>query len=113
MLAANPGQVGSNRCSGCSARGGQPGAGRREHRLDANPQSGVEDRRKLRRMIGWQLVQSAGLLGFGIFLRIGAADEPEDQRRLPGPGKDAEILARSRRIAFLHVAAEAALERRR
>ena len=76
--------------------------GRGEHRLDPDPQGGVEDRRKLRRMIGWKLVQAASLLGLGIFLRISAADEPEDQRHVPGPGKDAEILARGRGIALLH-----------
>src|SRR4051812_5081610 len=41
-------------------RGGQPGASRRKHRLDARAQRRVYDRRELRRVVRGKLVQLAG-----------------------------------------------------
>ena len=95
--------------SGLRARGSQRGHGRSERRLDPDPQGGVEDGRKLRQVIGWKLVpndQPARPLHL-------SGDQcrwrTRDGRRVPGAGKDAEILALIRGTSLLHVAAEAAL----
>src|SRR5690349_17710710 len=88
----------------------QPWACRCQHRLDPDPQRRVDDRRELWRVIRRQRVEPPGPLGVGIGLRVGAADEPEHGRHLPAPAVHAEVLARSRRFAFLHGVARAALE---
>ena len=62
----------------------------------------MENGRKLRAMVDRKLVESMGLFGFRIGIRVRAADEPEHRWHLPCGAEAAEILARRRGPRVLH-----------
>src|ERR1051326_1030751 len=55
----------------------QPSPRRDDHRFHARLQGGVKDRRKMRVMVGRDLVEPARCLGLGVSVGVGPADEPE------------------------------------
>ena len=78
----------------------QSSARRSDHGRDAGLERGMQNRCKSRIVIRRNLANSPRLLGLGVLLRVGTADEPKDRSRLPHGTEYAEILARGCRLGF-------------
>src|SRR6185437_2812839 len=85
-----------------AASGRQPCAGSRHQRLHASFQRRMDDRRKLRAVIGWQRVKPTFRFGFRIRISVNTTDEPEHSGDVRRHTEDAEVLARGCRRGFLN-----------
>src|SRR6516164_3916208 len=61
----------------------QPSARRDDQGLDTGLQGRMDNRRKVRIVVGRDLIEPARLPGFRVALGVGAADEPEHGGRVP------------------------------
>src|SRR5256885_12740408 len=60
----------------------------------------MQNRCKSRIVVCRNLASTPRLLGLRVLLRVGAADEPEDRRRLPRGAEHSEVLARRGGLGF-------------
>src|SRR4051794_19361160 len=88
----------------------EPHGSRAEHCFESGPQRGMERRCVHRRMIARDLVDLLLRFGFGIHLRVGPADDPENVRHAPCTAEYAEVLAGGGRLRLESAVAEPLFE---